>query len=182
MLFRSLLPADLAKKTRRELDELGVRVIKIGTVFEKMSYDKDVIVVKAGRPVEFLLENTDLMPHNFAITQPGALEEIGLLSEASAQKPGFAEKHYVPDSPKILLKSTLLQPRESQKLSFVAPKELGVYPYVCTYPGHWRRMYGALYVVEDLDDYQANPESYLAEHKIEAKDPLLKDQIGRAHV
>ena len=31
----------------------------------------------------------------------------------------------------------------SQKLSFTAPTQAGVYPYVCTYPGHWRRMYGA---------------------------------------
>ena len=37
----------------------------------------DRLVVKAGRQVEFLFENNDLMPHNFVITQPGALEEIG---------------------------------------------------------------------------------------------------------
>ena len=129
--------------------------------------------------MEFVLENSDLMPHNFCITLPGAMEEIGLLSETNAQQPGFAEKHYIPDSPKILLKSVLLQPRDSQKLSFVAPKQPGVYPYVCTYPGHWRRMYGALYVVEDLDEYQANPEAYLVAAKIEAQDPLLKDRRPR---
>ena len=39
--------------------------------------------------------------------------------------------------------SRLLQPRDSQKLSFTAPKEPGVYPYVCTYPVHWMRMRGA---------------------------------------
>lgn len=168
-----------AKKTRSILSELGIRVIKIGTIFEKMSFDKDIVAVAAGKPVEFLLDNSDLMPHNFVITQPGALEEIGLLSEANAQQPGFAERYYVPQSDKVLAKSTLLQPRETQKVSFTAPKEPGVYPFVCTYPGHWRRMYGALYVVADLDDYLANPDAYLAANKIEAKDAYLKDRRPR---
>ena len=47
--------------------------------------------------------------------------------------------------------------RFADELSFTAPAQPGVYPYVCTYPGHWRRMYGALYVVEDLDEYLRRP-------------------------
>ena len=175
----TLLPPDDAKKTRAILSSLGVRVVKIGTIFEKMAFDKDIVVVAAGKPVEFLLDNTDLMPHNFVITQPGALEEIGLLSEANAQQPGFAEKQYIPVSDKILAKSALLQPRDTQKVSFMAPMQPGVYPYVCTYPGHWRRMYGALYVVADLDEYLVNPDAYLAAHNVEAIDTLLKDRRPR---
>jgi len=169
-----LLPPDQAKSTRAELGELGVRIVKIGTVLEKMSYDKELIALRAGKPVEFIFSNSDLMPHNFVITQPGAMEEIGLLAEATAQSPDAAKRQYVPDSGKILLKSNLLQPRDSQKISFTAPTTPGVYPYVCTYPGHWRRMYGALYVVEDLDLYLANPDEYLAAHPLEIKDELLK--------
>ncbi len=75
---------------RWQLRELGVRVVKIGTLFERMSYDKDVVAVQAGKPVEFVLENNDLMPHNFVIAVPGSLEEIGLFSEAHAQQPDFA--------------------------------------------------------------------------------------------
>ena len=158
----TLLPADDARKYRSILGELGVRVIKIGTIFEKMSFDKDLVVVAAGKPVEFLLENSDLMPHNFVIVQPGSLEEIGLQSEAQAQQPAFALQHFVPSSNKVLAKSTLLQPRDSQRISFTAPSKPGIYPYVCTYPGHWRRMYGALYVVEDLNAYLESPEAYLS--------------------
>jgi putative heme-binding domain-containing protein len=175
----ALLPADQAKRARAELDELGVPVIRIGTLFERMSYDKDAIAVRAGRPVEFVFENTDLMPHNLVIAEPGSMEELGLEAEATAQEPGAAARHYVPASPKVLLSSTLLQPRTSEKLSFVAPSTPGVYPYVCTYPGHWRRMYGALYVVEDLEAYLENPESYLAAHPLKIKDALLKDRRPR---
>src|SRR5262249_8324917 len=45
----SLLPADEAQKVRTELGELGVRVVRIGTLPERMSYDKEMIVVKAGK-------------------------------------------------------------------------------------------------------------------------------------
>jgi len=175
----ALLPAADAKPLRAELAELGVRVIRIGTVFEKMTYDKDVVVVRAGKQVEFVLENTDLMPHNFVVLKPGSLEEMGLYSEANAQKPEFALRQFVPNSPNVLAGSKLMQPRESQRLSFNVPSEPGVYPYVCTYPGHWRRMYGALYVVADLDEYEANPEAYLAANTLPIKDALLKDRRPR---
>ena len=46
------------------------------------------------------------------------------------------------------------------------PTKPGVYPYVCTYPGHWRRMYGAFYVVEDIAAYLADPTGYLAAHPL----------------
>jgi putative heme-binding domain-containing protein len=175
----TLLPADRAKKVRATLGELGVRVIRLGTVFERMAFDKDVLVLQAGKPVEFLFENTDLMPHNFVITQPGSLEEIGLAAESTATDPAAAERQYVPPSNKVMLASRLLQPRESQKLSFTAPMATGVYPYVCTYPGHWRRMFGAMYVVENLDDYLANPDAHLAAHTLPIKDELLKDRRPR---
>ncbi len=170
----SLVPLNEAKQVRRELGELGVRVIRMATVPDQMLFDKERIVVKAGKPVEIFFDNNDLMPHNFVVTQPGSLEEIGTLAETTAAQPGALERGYVPQSNKILLKSKLLQPRDSEKLSWKAPVQPGVYPYVCTYPGHWRRMYGALYVVEDLDDYLADPEGYLSKHPLPIVDELLK--------
>jgi putative heme-binding domain-containing protein len=175
----TLLPPAEAKSLRKELRELGVRVVKIGTLLERMSYDKDVVAVQAGKPVEFVLENSDMMPHNFVIARPGSLEEIGLMSEAHAQEPAFAARHFVPQSSKVLAAAGLMLPRESQRLSFNAPSASGVYPFVCTYPGHWRRMYGALYVVDDLDAYLANPEGYVAKAGLEPRDPLLRDRRPR---
>jgi putative heme-binding domain-containing protein len=170
----SLLPLNEAKVIRKELGELGVRVIRLGTVPDQMLYDKERLVARAGKPVEIIFENSDLMPHNFALLQPGSLEEIGTLAEETATQPGAMERHYVPSSRKVILSSRLLQPREVQNLSFTAPAKPGVYPYVCTYPGHWRRMYGALYVVADLDEYLADPEGYLAKNPLPIADDLLK--------
>ncbi len=170
----ALLPVNEAKALRKELGELGVRIIRIGTLPEQMLYDKERIAVRAGKPVEIVLENSDLMPHNLVIVQPGALEEVGMLAETTATQPGAAERQYVPPSKKILHASKLLQPRETQRLAFTAPTKPGIYPYVCTYPGHWRRMFGAMYVVADLDEYQADPEGYLAKNPLPISDELLK--------
>ena len=175
----SFLPSAEAKNARAALGELGVKVVRILTLPERMSYDKELIVVKAGKPVEFILENNDLMPHNLVITLPGAMEEIGKLAEASATQPDAQARHFVPRSNKVLLASRLLQACESEKLSWTAPMEPGVYPYVCTYPGHWLRMHGALYVVADVDEYLANPEAYLAKNPLPIRDTLLKDRRPR---
>jgi len=176
-LVRSLaerLPAQRAAAIQARLENLDVRVIAIGTVQERMIYDKELIVVQASKPVEFRFSNTDFMPHNFVIVQPGALEEIGELAEATARDADAKDRHYVPKSPKVMLASRMLESGQSEALLFEAPNQPGIYPYVCTYPGHWRRMFGALYVVEDYDQYQANPEAYLAEHPLELHDELLK--------
>jgi putative heme-binding domain-containing protein len=170
----ALLPADRARLVRRELGELGVQVVRVGTLTDRMLFDRERLVVQAEKPVEFVFDNTDIMPHNFVIVRAGALEEVGLAAEAQATQPGALERNYVPASDKILLSSRLLQPRQSQKLSFAVPKEPGIYPYVCTYPGHWRRMYGALYVVENLEEYLADAEAYMAAHPLPIHDPLLK--------
>jgi putative heme-binding domain-containing protein len=172
----NLLPAAEAKAARRELADIGVRVIRVGTLFDQMSFDKERMAVQAGKPVEFVFENTDIMPHNFVIVTPGNLEKVGMAAEAFATSPGAAARQYVPDMPPgvILLKSKLLQTRQVEQLKFTAPKEPGIYPYVCTYPGHWRRMHGALYVVPDLEAYQENPEGYLAKNPLPVRDELLK--------
>src|SRR5213080_4859484 len=40
-------------------------------------------------------------------------------------------------------------------LRFRAPAEPGIYPYVCTFPGHWVVMNGELVVAKDLADVEA---------------------------
>jgi putative heme-binding domain-containing protein len=174
-----LLPDADRLAARRRLRELGVRVVRLGTLLERMAYDQEVLVVEAGKPIEFLFENSDMMPHNLVIAKPGSMEVLGESAEATAQEPGAAARHFVPVSDQVLLSSRLLQPNQQQRLAWVAPKEPGVYPYVCTYPGHWRRMFGALYVVPDLDQYLADPERFAADATYQPKDGLLKDRRPR---
>lgn len=176
-LVRSIsesLPAKRQAEIQSRLQNLDVRVIAIGTVQERMIFDKEQIVIQAGRPIEFRFSNSDFMPHNFVIVKQGALEEIGELAESTARTADAKDRHYVPVSDKVVLASRLLESNQSESLLFEAPTEPGIYPYVCTYPGHWRRMFGALYVVADLDAYTADPEKYLAANPMEIRDELLK--------
>lgn len=172
------LPPEAATAVENRLQNLDVRIIAIGTVVERMIFDKSQIAVQAGKPVEFRFSNTDNMPHNFAIVEPGSLEEVGELAERTGRDPDARSRNYIPDSSKVILGSKLLEPGQSQALTFEVPSQPGIYPYVCTYPGHYRRMYGALYVVGNLAEYQSNPAEYLAAHPLEMKDELLKF-IGR---
>lgn len=162
----------------KRLSEVVVPLIALGTVRERMIYDRETVAVQAGRPVEFRLTNTDNMPHNFAVVLPGTMAEVGELAEATGRDQDAASRQFIPRSDKILVASKLVQPEQTDSIFFEVPKEPGIYPYVCTYPGHWRRMYGALYVVADLKAYEADPAAYLAAHKLEMKDDLLK-YLGR---
>jgi putative heme-binding domain-containing protein len=148
----SVLPPKEAKDLRARLGELGVSVIFLHTVPNKMIYDRSKFYVQAGKPVVVVLENDDIMPHNLLITTPGSLAEIGMAAERMALGPDGATKSFIPKSPKVLHAAHMLQPRETIRLQFVAPKSPGDYPYVCTFPGHWRLMNGTMRVVANLAD------------------------------
>jgi azurin len=50
---------------------------------------------------------------------------------------------------KVLWATGLLKPDENDTLRFKAPEKPDDYPYVCTFPGHWRTMNGTMHVVEN---------------------------------
>ena len=155
----SMLDAKAGGRIRGILDDLGVTVILLRTLIDQTSYDKRRIVVETGKRVEIVLENQDFMPHNLVITVPGAREEIGLAADRmpTPARPDSQGRYYVPASPKVLYATKLLEPGQTEKLNFEAPSEPGDYPYLCTFNGHWRRMFGHLLVVEDLEEYLKNP-------------------------
>jgi len=151
------LPADQAAPIRAALGRLGVRIIKLSAPREQMLFDQRWVAVEAGKPVQVVFENTDVMPHNFVLIKPGSLEEIGMAAESMQPSTDPAAHQFVPVSTKVLASMQLVQMEQTGRLSFTAPTEPGEYPYVCTYPGHWRRMYGVMVVVKDLDAFMKSP-------------------------
>ena len=138
-----------------------------------MAYDKEQIAVQAGKTIEIVFENDDLMPHNFVVIKPGSLEEVGMLGETTAPNRTPASGNSSPEATRCYFIAIAPAPGDpAAKLHRTA--EPGVYPFVCTFPGHWRRMYGAMYVVNDLDGYLAGPEGYLKKHPLAIADALLK--------
>ncbi|HEY8750751.1 MAG TPA: plastocyanin/azurin family copper-binding protein [Tepidisphaeraceae bacterium] len=158
---------------RKSLRDLGVRVVVLRTLREQMQYDTRYFAVQAGKPVQVILQNDDAMPHNLVITAPGALQEIAV---AAGQMPppddANSKTAYIPQSPKVLQALSMVQPGESETLNFTAPTQPGQYDYVCTFPGHWVRMYGVMLVVPDLDAWEKTPSA--------PSDPILKKPYDSA--
>ncbi len=166
----ALLPADKSKEAGKALRAVGVSVFVIRTIHEQMLYDKTLLVVEAGKPVEIILINEDAMPHNLVVVTPGAVEEVGKAAEKMAPEPDAQGRIHVPASPKVLFATKMVDGGQQTKLSFTAPTEPGDYQYVCTFPGHWMRMQGVLAVVTDVEAYLASrpatPEPKVTEWKL----------------
>ncbi|CAN5902960.1 hypothetical protein BH11VER1_BH11VER1_42280 [soil metagenome] len=120
--------------------------LHVQAVLNQMQFSPKELRAKAGQPVRIVFENPDLMPHNFVIIEPGAEDEIGTLADQMAAKPDGMTKGFIPVSPKILHASRLIEAKGKEELNFNAPAKQGRYPYLCTFPGHWRIMRGILVV------------------------------------
>ncbi len=153
------IPVAAARSYRQRLREITVRVVRIHTVEEEMRYDTPYFAVEAGRPVQIVLQNEDLMPHNLVvvISEKGALQEVAQQGLVLGPNPGFQGKPYVPKSDKVLFATGMVQSMRQERLTFTAPSQPGEYPYVCTFPRHWMRMYGVMVVVPDLDAWLQKP-------------------------
>ncbi len=93
--------------------------------------------------VRVVLENADDMAHNLLFLAPDARVEI---VTAAMTMPITPTQDFVPKSEKVLWTIPVLTPGKKGEVSFTAPKKEGVYPYVCSYPGHGFIMFGAMYV------------------------------------
>jgi azurin len=150
------LPAAESTRVRKELLDLGVSVFAIKTVREQMRYDVGRIVVEAGKPFEIIFENDDMMPHNLVVVQPGARAEIGVVTDK--MQPTTLDREgrpYVPTdralARKVLAATKLVEPGQKETLKLTAPTRVGTYEYVCTFPEHWKVMFGEIVVVKDRD-------------------------------
>jgi azurin len=111
-----------------------------------LRFDLPRFSVQPGEKVRLLVENRDDsgMQHNLLITRPGARETV--VQQALALGAQGAAMNYVPRTKLVLWATPLLATGGGVTIDFTAPKEPGVYPYVCTFPGHGFVMYGAMYV------------------------------------
>ena len=136
------LQAGTGESLDREVDQ----VIELSAVINQMKFDKELLRLKAGTYVKIVFTNPDHMQHNLLILAPGSLEEVGAAADKLAQDPQGASKDYIPGMPEVLFTTPLVNPQESYELIFRVPDTPGDYPFVCTFPGHWRIMNGVIKV------------------------------------
>jgi uncharacterized protein len=125
-------------------------VVRLSTVPGKLQYDKTEINAAPGQLIEVVFTNPDVMQHNFVLGAPGSLNAIGEAGDKLAATPAGLAQNYIPDIPQVLFSTKLLDPSQTLTFQFRAPTGPGQYPYVCTFPAHWRTMNGTLNVIQPL--------------------------------
>ncbi len=118
--------------------------VEIGTLHGLMRYDVEAFRVEPGEEIALVFSNTDEMQHNLVLLSPGPHMDIA--EKAWALGVNAVEKHYIPEDPRVLHFTKIIDPGQSETITFTAPAEKGTYPYVCTIPGHAHLMHGIMYV------------------------------------
>jgi putative membrane-bound dehydrogenase-like protein len=122
-------------------------VLRLSVVPNQMKFDLAELNVAPGQLIEITYVNPDVMQHNFVLGAPGSLAAIGEAGDRLAASPNGLAQGYVPDMPQVIFSTKLLEPGQTVTFQFRAPTTAGQYPYVCTFPAHWRTMNGVLNVV-----------------------------------
>ena len=134
--------------TKEQPIDPNVEVVKMKTVREEMRFDRKEFTVTAGKQVEIVLENPDAMQHNLVIGKPKSMDAIGAAADKMITAKDGAEKNYVPAIAQVIAATPLVNPDQTYRLKFTAPATPGDYPFVCTFPGHWRIMNGVMRVTK----------------------------------
>lgn len=111
---------------------------------DQMKFDITLIRVKAGEEVELTLKNVGELPkesmgHNLVVLRPDVdVPTFG------GEAVGAVDNEYIPRSSmsSIIAHTKLLGPGEEDKITFTLEK--GVYPYICSFPGHFGIMQGKI--------------------------------------
>lgn len=143
--YRALcaLPAEKRPEAARAY---SIRTVALKAVAGAMQYDVKEIKAKPGEALEITLENPDTMTHNWLLAAPNKLAEVGVAGDKMGETPAGRAKQWTPDLPSVIEVMGLVDPGKTGHLFLFAPATPATYPYVCTYPGHWRSMNGKLKV------------------------------------
>jgi azurin len=111
-----------------------------------LQYDLKQFSVKPNAKVTIHFINDDAtdMPHNMVFVKPG--KRMDVVNMALAMGADAIATGFVPKSDDVIAAIPEVKPHGQASLTFNAPKDKGIYQYVCTYPGHGLIMFGDLYV------------------------------------
>ena len=115
---------------------------------KNLSYETRSLNAKPGEMLELKLVNPDVVPHNWALVQPGSLKEVGEMANRLIADPEAVVRQYIPDSDRVIVYTDVVAPQSEFSIFFRAPEQPGNYPFLCTFPGHWMVMNGVMTVAE----------------------------------
>jgi len=141
-------PSASPKTPETPAQKMGEVVVHLASLPGKMLYNKEMLTVTAGKTVSLIFDNNDQMAHNVVIVKSGSLEKVGQAADKMAVADDGYERNFVPDMPEVLFATPLVPAGKTYQLNFTAPSSAGDYPFICTFPGHWRMMKGVIKVVK----------------------------------
>ena len=124
----------------------GARVIEI-TANDQMQYSVTAIEAKAGEALKVVLNNQGTLPkeamgHNWVLLKAGTDPMAFATGSMTAKDTDFISPAL---KDQVLASIPVLGPKKSGEVTFKAPAA-GVYPYLCSFPGHAALMKGTLTV------------------------------------
>lgn len=124
--------------------------LALGVIPNVMQFDKKELTVPAGVKVKLTFKNEKCaLMHNFLLIKPGTKDAVGALADKMLADPQGLAKQYCPETDALIAKGNkLIAIGQTDVIEFTAPAEAGDYPYICTFPGHWRLMNGVLHVTK----------------------------------
>lgn len=114
---------------------------------DQMQYNLDKMEVKAGQTVRVTLKNVGEMPkeamgHNWTLLAKGVKPAEYGTAALNQKDNGYQVPGREDD---VIVHTAILGPGEEETIEFTAP-EVGIYKFVCTFPGHAGLMNGTFLV------------------------------------
>ena len=133
------------------LNLTGAKVVDMQSTGITLSYDVTEIRMKKGERLVIRYNNASEMSHNVVIVKDEAdIQPVGIAALSAMANDFIPEKlnptaYFSQEQDRILAASKLAYPGDTVLLEFT-PTNPGVYPYICTYSGHFTMMQGRIYV------------------------------------
>lgn len=115
---------------------------------DTMKFSATQFTAAPGETLRLTLTNKGKIPkqamaHNWVLLKPMSDVEVN----AFGMKASTTPPDYLPaDRSSVLVHTRMLGPGESDTIAFTAPATPGMYPFLCTFPGHFALMKGTLIV------------------------------------
>ncbi|WP_394821223.1 plastocyanin/azurin family copper-binding protein [Pendulispora albinea] len=143
-LFRAASIAGIAFALTATACGKGTHEQNIASVGDTMAFDVTGFSVKTGTQVHLVLKNngtTPAMTHNWVLVKPGTEAAVATAGMNAGQGAGYVQA----GDGNIIAHTPLSAPGSTVEITFTAPAP-GMYPYICTYPGHYQTMKGTMQV------------------------------------
>ena len=114
--------------------------LEIASKGEELLFDKDKLEASAGSKITLKFKNnSSTLTHNWVLVKPGTVDAVAADGLTAGEVKGYLKEN----DDRVIAHTNMVKPGETASVTFDSPAA-GVYPYVCSFPGHSVLMKGTL--------------------------------------